>query len=169
MSGWCGSCGPGGSALATAGLKTIAAAAAIPTTRRHITLKFIPCTPLECAARERHVGEAGVDGRLGPGSPARSLGVARGPRSRHRPGTAVTTVAGAAINTAAVAMLESFVQSISSFPFQNHQGVADLSTMRPAALHQPWTGDIGSTPGREPGPYSLSNAGQWVDRSPSFP
>jgi hypothetical protein len=60
MSGWCGSCGPGGSALATAGLKTIAAEQAIPTTRRHITLKFIPYTPLECAARDRHVGEAGA-------------------------------------------------------------------------------------------------------------
>jgi hypothetical protein len=42
MSGWCGSCGPGGSALATAGLKTIAAAEAIPATRTPRNLKPIP-------------------------------------------------------------------------------------------------------------------------------
>ncbi|MDT5171207.1 MAG: hypothetical protein QOD02_4548 [Mycobacterium sp.] len=40
-----------------------------------------------------------------------------------------------AINAAA-AILGSFVQCISSFPFQNHQGVANPSTMRPAVLHQ---------------------------------
>jgi hypothetical protein len=65
-----------------------AAAEVIPMARRHITLKFIPYTPLECAARERHVGEAGA---------------------------AVTTVAGA-VNAAiaiAVAKPESLVQFIS--------------------------------------------------------
>jgi len=38
----------------------IAAAEAIPTARRPRNLKFIPYTPLESAARERHVGEAGA-------------------------------------------------------------------------------------------------------------
>jgi hypothetical protein len=58
MSGWCGSCVPGGSAFATAGLKMIAAAAVIPTARRHITLKFIPYTPLDSALRDLHLGDA---------------------------------------------------------------------------------------------------------------
>src|ERR1700722_7318987 len=68
MSGWCGSCGPGGSAIATAGLKTIAAAEAIPTTRRPRNLKFIPYTSLKCAAAiKTSVRPGWMAGKVHPG------------------------------------------------------------------------------------------------------
>ena len=117
MSGWCGSCGPGGSALATAGLKTIAAAEAIPTTRRHITLMFIgfltrPFETGRAAAYRRWAAWAGA---------------------------AVTTVAGAAISAVAIVALataENLATTSMVSALQNHQQLPYLSTIRRTALHQ---------------------------------
>jgi hypothetical protein len=101
-------------------LKTIAAAQVIPTTRRHVTLKFIPYTPLECAARERHVGVAGA---------------------------AVTTLADAVIAAIATAFAkpESLVEFISASHFQRPARLVGRCRERTFAICQGAESRVSST------------------------
>jgi hypothetical protein len=59
----------------------IAAAEVIPTARRHITLKFIPYTPLESALRDRHIGEEAAAVATAVGAVNRHCRAAAVPRS----------------------------------------------------------------------------------------
>jgi hypothetical protein len=59
----------------------IAAAEVIPTARRHITLKFIPYTPLESALRDRHLGEAAAAVSTAAGAVNRRCPAVGKPRS----------------------------------------------------------------------------------------